>query len=116
MERRLSERYSPDEVERTISILKEKGILNDERFALMMAKSELEVNFHGPRMIRSKLKSLGVDDETVDAAIEKAMEDFDPTETLKRLMEKFKDKKKLREYLYRRGFDPSIVENLGLDE
>ncbi len=116
MRERLSRKFSEEEVERTIETLKEKGILDDERFALMMAKNELEVKFHGPRMIKSKLIKLGVSEDVIERALEKAMRDFNVRSKMEELRKKFEDFRKLREYLYRRGFDPEILENESFDE
>ena len=109
MRERLSKRFPADVVEETIRVLKERGLLDDERFALMMARSEL-AKLHGPRMIRSKLLSLGVEEEYIETALERAMREFDISGEIERLRKRM-DGRKLREYLYRRGFDPKILEN-----
>jgi len=111
MRKRLSERFPDDVVEKVISELVDKGILDDERFALMFARSEIEVKRFGPRIVRRKLLSLGVDEGIVDRAIDEVMKDFDLDGFLKDLKRRFDDHRKIREYLYRRGFDPSMFES-----
>ncbi len=108
--------FSDDLIEDVIEKLKESEIVNDEAFAYMFARSELEVKYHGPYMIRRKLRELGVDPDIVDRAIEKAWNEYDFTELVRKLYWKYgKDRRKLQEVLYRRGFDPSIIEDVDLE-
>ncbi len=116
IERRLdSEGFPADVVHSVVGELKEAGLIDDRRFAYMFARSELEVSFHGPYLIRRKLKGLEVDDDVIEEALRKALGEFDPTDHVKRLYERYKDLKKVKEILYRRGFDPSIIEDTELE-
>ena len=114
---RLSRRgFSEDLIDRVVERLKRSGILDDESFAYMFAKSELEVKFHGPYMIRRKLRELGVDPGVVDRAVERAWNEYDFEEPVKKLYLRYeRDLRKLKEVLYRRGFDPSIIEDVDLE-
>ncbi len=115
LRQRLLERYSEDVVEEVMKKLKEKGIVDDARFALMFAKDELSVYKHGPWIIKAKLKSLGVDEELIDEAIEKAMEEFDLEAFLREVLKKKEDRRKARDYLFKRGFDPSLLDNVDIE-
>ncbi len=111
-----SKGFSEDLIEDVIEKLKKSEIVNDETFAYMFAKSELEVKYHGPYMIRRKLRELGVDPDIVDRAVEKAWNEYDFTELVRKWYSKYDgDLKKLKEALYRRGFDPSIIEDVDLE-
>ncbi len=114
---RLSQKgFSEELINRVVEKLKRSRILDDESFAYMFAKSELEVKFHGPYMIRRKLRELGVDDDTIDRALKRAWKEYDFTEFVRNLYEKHgRDLKKVRETLYRKGFDPSIIEDVEIN-
>ena len=114
---RLKSKDFPDEIiDEVLEKLKETKIVDDERFAYMFAKGELEVKAHGPYMIRRKLRELGVDPDIADRAIDKAWNEYDFTELVRKLYSRYKsDQKKVREILYRRGFDPSIIEDVDLE-
>lgn len=107
--------YPEEVVDEVIEKLKGSKILDDERFAYLFAKDELEIHFHGPYVIRRKLKELGVDEEIVEIGIEKALKEADLSEKVKSLFEKYKDLRKVKEVLFRRGFDPSIVDEMDLE-
>ena len=113
-ERLLREGFPEEVVERVLRKLEETGIIDDERFAYLFAHDELSLKFHGPYVIRRKLRALGVDEEIIEEALKKALEEVDMSEHVKRLFEKYGDVRKVREVLFQRGFDPSILENLDL--
>ena len=112
---RLQERYSEEVANTVVEKLKEKGIVDDERFALLFAKDQLQIHRHGPRVIEMKLKSLGVADEVIEKAVKEAWKDFDLEGFLKEVLRKKKDVRKAKEYLYRRGFDPSLLDNMDIE-
>lgn len=102
--RRLEEKgYSVEEIEETISKLKEKGFLNDEKFAYLYAYDSLVLHKKGPFLIRIELLKLGVDEYIIEDAISKVLEEVD-IEQIKKEITKNLDEKKAKEYLYRRGF------------
>jgi len=111
-ERLKKQGFADEEVESTITTLKKQGYLDDEKAAYLFALDEMRLKLFGPRVVRMKLKSLGVDEEIIERAIEKALEEIDFHEELKRLKGRFKDRWELRDYLYRRGFDPSLIEEI----
>ena len=108
--------FSDDLIENVMEKLRKAKIVDDENFAYMFAKSELEVKNHGPYVIRRKLRDLGVDADVVDRAVEKAWSEYDFTEFVKKLYSRYEgDLRKVKEALYRRGFDPSIIEDVDLE-
>ena len=115
--KRLSREGYPEEIiESVIERLKKAGLVNDERFAYMFAKSELEVYFHGPYVIRRKLKELGVDEEIIEKSLERALEEVDLKEKIRSFVNRFDDMRKARENLFRRGFDVSILDDIDVDD
>ena len=114
LKRKLKERYSEDVAEEVMEKLREKGIVDDERFSYMFALDHLNLYGHGPFYIMKKLRELGVDEDVAKRAVNRALSEFDLENFLKRLYLRFEDKKKLRDYLFKRGFDPSILDNVDL--
>ncbi|MFB6264614.1 MAG: regulatory protein RecX [Bradymonadaceae bacterium] len=69
LERKLSERgFSDSVIEEVCEELKERGDLDDRRFAVYQGEILLRKNW-GPRQIRAKLRKRGVDDEIIDHAL-----------------------------------------------
>ncbi len=108
---KLSERFSDEVVNKTIDVLKEKGLIDDRRFAYMFAQDQLNIYGHGPYVIKRKLKQLGVDEEIIEEEVERAFEEFDIESFVKKVVNRYKDPRKVKDYLFKRGFDPSILDN-----
>ena len=112
---RLSQRYSAEIVDEVISKLKEKNIIDDKRFAYMYAKDHLQIYRHGPKLIKVKLKALGVDEEIIEEGIQIAWDEFDVETFVKELVNRKKDLKEIKKFLYKRGFDLSILDNIDIE-
>ncbi|QTA38150.1 RecX family transcriptional regulator [Thermosipho ferrireducens] len=95
--------YSREEIEQTIAFLKEKGYLDDEKFAYLFAYDALTLKKHGPFKIKWELRKLGVDEYIIEDTISKILEEVD-IEEIKRELTKGLEPKKARELLYRKGF------------
>ncbi|SHH57827.1 regulatory protein RecX [Thermosipho atlanticus] len=101
---RLKEKgYESEEIEKTISYLKEKGFIDDEKFAYLYVYDSLTLHKKGPFRIKLELKKLGVDEYIIEDAIKKVLEEVD-LEEIKKEITKGMDEKKARELLYRKGF------------
>ncbi|ABR31014.1 RecX family transcriptional regulator [Thermosipho melanesiensis] len=98
-----SKGYSDEEVEKTVLKLKEKGFLDDEKFAYLYTYDSLTLKKKGPFLIRMELKNLGVDEFIIEDALKKVLEEVN-VEEIKEEITKGLDEKKAKEYLYRRGF------------
>ncbi len=112
---RLSQRYSSDVVEEVISKLKKKNIIDDKRFAYMYAKDHLQIYRHGPKLIKSKLKALGVGEEALEEGIQMAWSEFDLEAFIRELVNKKRDLREIKNFLYKRGFDLSILDNIDIE-
>ncbi|MCD6449331.1 MAG: RecX family transcriptional regulator [Thermotogaceae bacterium] len=112
---RLSQRFPFDVVEEVVSKLKEKSIIDDKRFAYMYAKDHLQIYRHGPKLIRAKLKALGIDEDIIDEGIQAAWNEFDIEAFIKEISRKKNDLKEIKKFLYKRGFDTSILDNVDIE-
>ncbi|MDK2886104.1 MAG: regulatory protein [Thermosipho sp. (in: thermotogales)] len=101
---RLKEKgYSDEEIEDTIKELKNKGFIDDEKFAYLYAYDSLTLHKKGPFRIRMELIKLGVDEYIIEDAINKVLSEVD-LEEIKKEITKGLNEKKAREVLYRKGF------------
>jgi len=112
---RLSQKFPVDVVEEVIGKLKEKNIIDDKRFAYMYAKDQLQIYRHGPKLIKAKLKAFGVDDEDIEEGIQMAWNEFDVEEFIKELVNRKKSLKEVKNFLFKRGFDLSILDNIDIE-
>lgn len=67
--------YAPDEAGAAINRLQAQEFQSDERFAGTLARSRYAQG-HGPRRIRAELRTHGLDDAAVDAAMEETGADW----------------------------------------
>lgn len=95
--------YSEKEIEETINELKNKGFIDDEKFAYLYVYDSLTLYKKGPFRIKMELVRLGVDEFIIEDAIKKVLNEVD-LEEIKRELTKGLDAKKAREILHRRGF------------
>ena len=94
------------------------GFLDDAAFAREWIQYRLDKPV-GLRRIALELADKGIPKELIDAACHQAMERVDEVETVRRIAEKragkygdvdpLKRKKRLMDYLARRGFDMSAI-------
>lgn len=109
------EYYSLETVERVIERLIELGMLDDCKFAREFAEGRLRNRGYGPMRIRQDLRQKGISLQIIEAEISRAFEHTSPedlaakaAEKIFRRLSRFSDthirKKKLSDYLLRRGF------------
>lgn len=125
LRRRLVERkYEPATVDQVVAYYEEKGDLDDARFAEVFVSHQLKTRPDGPRRIATQLRQLGVADNLIQAALEKA----DATDTdlqverarqfIERRLRRLSDadprkrRRKLTDALLRAGFEPGVYEPL----
>lgn len=102
-----------------IEELKEKNLLDDRAFAKLWIGERASLKPAGRALIVRELKSKGLSDETIDAAFGKYEGSFDEYEIAKPLaarrlgylkgLEEEKAKKKLFDFLNRRGFSYNTI-------
>lgn len=107
--------FSRDESARAIEALKKQAYQSDERFAELLARSRA-ANGYGPRRIFAELKSHGISDARINAAINSL--DCDWRELARRQLQRqygrkpataAKERSRRAAFLLRRGFDVATV-------
>jgi regulatory protein len=114
--------YTMPEINRVVLEFESQRWLSDERFAEAFARDKLSISRWSPGKVIAGLKAKGVDvklarsvveaiapenpDEAIEAAVRRKVRTF------RRFVEIPQRKKKILEYLLRRGFDPEAVYRL----
>lgn len=111
--------YSEPVINTTMEELKNAGLIDDKKFAIMFAQDRLNLAKKGKRAIFTELLRKGVPKADVEEALKKLN---DETEVAKNLIEKYqkryarlepqKRKKKLYDLLLRRGFTFKTVDEV----
>jgi regulatory protein len=106
----------PEEViEQTLERLVEAGLANDNQFARVWVENRNTFHPRSRRVLAMELRQKGLDDETVQSAVAGVDEDALAYESAIKRANRFKSlewnefRKKLSEYLARRGFSYSII-------
>lgn len=118
--------YTADIINSVLDELEEKGFLNEKRFAEQFARDKSNLNQWGPSKIQAHLRKKGISKMITENAIARAFEPIDIEKRLAELVEKkrrrflreedaFKRKKKVFDYLQRKGYRPASIYNC-LDE
>ena len=107
-------------VEEAVARMAELGYLDDAAYARAYARGRLSGRGHGPQRIRNDLRKRGVAPRVIDAALEDLVEQDDLRETalhhgrkrwvrLQREEDPYKRRKKLSDFLMRRGYDFDLI-------
>ena len=106
----------PEEVvEETIERLRENGLANDNKFARVWVENRNTFRPRSRRVLTMELRQKGLDDETVQSAVADVDEDALAYDSARKRAPRFKAlewiefRKKLSEYLARRGFPYSVI-------
>ncbi|TNE49063.1 MAG: recombinase RecX [Deltaproteobacteria bacterium] len=108
--------FEEEIVESVIARFRDLGYINDEQYAQQYAKSRLNNKGHGPRRIQNDLRRRGVSSSHISDAIDNLSDNESQIEIAYTLAEKrwarlakesnpLKRRKKLQDFLVRRGFD-----------
>jgi len=113
--------YSPAAIDAVISLLLEKGYLNDIAYAKAFISHKTKINNYGRRRIEQELRIKGVSDKDIAVAFNDNS-DEDDLESAKRALEKklrnkpfpqdFAEIQKLKAFLARRGLGFETVEKV----
>lgn len=114
--------YPPDVINSVLDELEQKDFLNEERFAGQFARDKNNLNRWGPTKIKAHLLQKGIKKTVAEKAIAQAFEPVDMRERLTTLVQKrrrrflreediFKRKKKVFDYLQRKGYRPGSIYN-----
>ncbi len=114
-------KVDPDEIEELITKLKSQNLLNDQNFANWWVEGRKNSRSTSKRKLQSELAQKGVKPDLAGAAIEEYFSQDDELASLKKLIEKKKDKypdqQKLMTFLASKGFNYSTIkEALSADE
>lgn len=115
----LRKKFSRQTIQRVVSEMKEKGQLNDEKFAQLFVKDRMKLKPMGPLKLTMELKKHGIEDEI----IESVMKPFFRIEAQKELAlklakkkvnsikgyEPLKRKQKLYNFLRQQGFEKGVI-------
>jgi regulatory protein len=102
-------------VEETLQRLREEGIANDDKFARIWVENRNTFRPRSRRVLTMELRQKGLDDEAVQAAVANVDEDALAYGSAIKRANRFKNlewkefRKKMSEYLARRGFSYSII-------
>lgn len=106
----------PEEViEQTLERLRESGLVNDNQFARVWVENRNTFRPRSRRALTMELRQKGLDDETVQAAVSNLDENALAYESANKRAGRLKGlewdefRKKLSEYLARRGFPYSVI-------
>jgi len=114
--------FSKKAVQWVLSDLKNNRFLNDQTFAEHYAKNRLIQHPAGKRQLAYELKRKGIPESLSEETIEKVYSEFDEEKLAQKLALKkiktlgnqpvLKQKKKVSDFLIRRGFDWEIVREI----
>ncbi len=118
----LSKGYPSDKIQQLLQKFEEKGWVDDEEFAKSFVHDKFELQRWGPVKIRSKLRLLGISRPIIERAIQEIQSSGDDYQILKQLVVKRrahfmrepdlqKRKRKIADYLLRKGFSSDTVFN-----
>jgi regulatory protein len=113
-------KYPENTIDRIITDFKNTGLLNDRNFARAWVEDRLNLNPKAPGLLKLELKKKGVSGEIVEKTLKEAEENYDFEEIACDLAKKrfaclagvknqTKKKKRIFDYLKRRGFNYSII-------
>ncbi len=118
-ERLLQRGYNTAIVNRVTALFKQQGLIDDKNFAKLWASSRMQAKPSSLTSIKQQLFIKGIDSQIIDDTLEQLREDFDEYEVAKNLAEKrirlyagvgkLKKKKRLFDYLRRRGFSFDVI-------
>lgn len=104
-----------DVIGQTLEKLRESGLANDNQFARVWVENRSTFRPRSRRALTMELRQKGLDDETVQAAVSNVDEDALAYESAVKRAGRLKGqewgefRKKLSEYLARRGFPYSVI-------
>jgi regulatory protein len=114
----LKHEYSENIVERTIERLRESKLANDNQFAKTWVENRNTFRPRSKRVLTMELRQKGLDEETVKTAVAAVNENSLAYESAKKRANRFQRlersefRKKLSDYLARRGFPYSVVSSV----
>ena len=81
-------KFDQDTIDEAIARLKQDGTLNDRRVAVAAARLESSVRHRGRARVLQKIRQLGIEGATAEAAVGEVFADVDETALLDRALER----------------------------
>ena len=113
-----NKKFNEEIIKGTVSFLKEKEFIDDNYFAKAWIQSRIKRPL-GLGRLRAELKVKGVDKEIIDSQIDQIKKDYAEEDIVKAIakakisklkgIEPLKAKRRILDYLLRRGFSAGIV-------
>ena len=117
--------FSSDEIENTIDHLLKLNYLNDQEFCHAFSNEKVKLKKIGPFLLKSELFKHGLDSELIDNSINEIYNQCNIQDLIEYHLEKKKiikyelldkkDKKRLDNYLIRKGFNWEQINNVYAD-
>lgn len=115
----LKESFDPDIIEQVVQYLYRYNFLNDKEYAILYARDKSNINRWGEIKIKFQLQQKGVPQEFISLALDeiqpmqyKLAKKTYEKRAFKYNLKEYKDRQKLKRYLYGRGFHPLVIEKL----
>jgi regulatory protein len=109
-------RVEPDLIERVVGQLVQSGYLNDARYAQRFAEDRRRLDGWGPERIERRLRSLGLDQEHISAAVSEQEAGADMAAALELLERRFpaapetpRERDRALGVLVRKGYGPELA-------
>lgn len=102
-------------IEQTLERLRQDGLANDSQFASAWVENRTTFRPRSRRMMAMELKQKGLDEEAIRSAVEQVDDDAAAYDAAQKKAARFKSlewndfRKKLSEFLARRGFSYSVI-------
>lgn len=120
LEERLALRgYDASVIGEIVALFQKQGLIDDERFAKLWALSRIHIRPASLRTIKQELSIKGIGPETITSTLKQLGQDVDEYEIAKNLaqkrlrlltgVDKLKKKKRVFDYLARRGFSADVI-------
>ena len=105
-----SKKISEAEIQKTISVLKKNGLLDDKKFAKMWVRDRNLLKPTGSFLLKLELRKLGVADADIEEAIKDQNEEELAWKAIKnKARYRNADFQKQAAFLQRRGFPTSVI-------
>jgi len=111
--------YDEDTIQRVIDEMKCLKFVNDDEFAAMFIRDRLRMRPCGSHLLKHELKQKGVSDEIIEKSLKEAYSEKSQIELALELANKkkksyrnidtHKERKRIADFLSRRGFDWEII-------
>ncbi|AEX85764.1 hypothetical protein XO10_06730 [Marinitoga sp. 1135] len=109
--------FYKETVDEVIEKLKRFDMINDELFAYYYLYDKITFNYKGPFLLKMELISkYHIEEEIIYKALQKVLEEINLKEIIREIVKKQKrlgkDSRKIKEYLYKRGFEIYQIEEV----